>query len=154
MDFGSIEFERSSCPFESWGEVHIPGDDPSIEKRKHAVLDVFLRDCWRLAEGVVAEVLRQDALRLAYFLVISLPNAKLLKLYVADPTLAAPIFELIGRDEAEFLSDHAVADCVLGVGSEERVLLFLHLLANRLVDELEGYWLRNRLLQFWKELLL
>jgi len=117
-------------------------------------VDVFFRYGRWVTEGVIAEVLGQDAFGLSDFFVCSLPDAELLQLDVADSSLTATILELVRGYKSKFLPDHAVADCVLGVCSEKGVLLFFHLLPDRLVDQMQRDGLRHHFFELWEEGLL
>ena len=53
--------------------------------------------------------------------------------------MTAAIFDLVRWSQAELVPDHVMSDGILWVCCKERVLLLLHLLANRLVDQVQRY---------------
>ena len=141
MDLGSVEGERSAAALESWRQVDVPRNDPAVEQRVHAITDVVLCDGRRVRERVIPELLRQDALRLIDFSALPLTDAELLKLNIADSTLAPAVFELVGRRQAKLRSNQAVAVEVLGIARQKGILLLLHDLLQCSVHHVVRQWL-------------
>jgi hypothetical protein len=59
--------KRCLSSLESWSQIDVPWDNTSIKETVHSILDVVLSDRRRVREGIVSEVLWQDALSGEYF---------------------------------------------------------------------------------------
>ena len=88
--------ERRLSSLEGRSQIDVPGDDPSVEEAVHSVLDVVLSDGRRISEGIVSEVLGQDALRVENLVGSNLADAQVVQLDVGDATLSAPVLERVG----------------------------------------------------------
>ena len=75
MDLRSVEGERCTASLESWSQIDVPRNDPTVEQRVHAITNVILGDGRRVRERVVPELLRQDALGLIDFRALPLTDA-------------------------------------------------------------------------------
>ena len=91
----SLDLQRCATTLESWRQIHVFGDDATIEQAVHAILDIILCNRWGVSEGVVSEILGQDALGLCCLIHLSRTNAQFLKLDVADAALMTAILELV-----------------------------------------------------------
>lgn len=60
--------ERSIASLKCRSKVNISWDDTSIEKTKHAILDIIFSDRWWIRKWIIPEVLGQDPLRKEYFI--------------------------------------------------------------------------------------
>lgn len=90
-----MDLERGAAALEGWRQIHVFGDDTTIEKAVHAILDIVLCNRWWVSEGVVSEILGQNALWLCCLVHLSRANAQFLKLDVADAALMTTILELV-----------------------------------------------------------
>jgi len=91
----SLDLQRGAATLEGWRQIHVFGDDTTIEQAVHAVLYIILCNRWGVSKGVVSEILGQDALRLCCLIYLSRTNAQFLKLDVADAALMTAILELV-----------------------------------------------------------
>lgn len=118
----------------SWRKVNIARYDAPCEQTEHAVINVVFCDWGWVREGVISEVLREDALRLANLLLLAHANAQLFKLNVADATLCAPILEVIRFWQTKLFSDKVVSVRIFWITRQKGVLLFGNYTAHRLAQ--------------------
>ena len=90
-----MDLERGTATLKGWCQIHVFGDDATIEQAVHAILDIILCNRWGISEGVVSEIFGQNALGLCCFVHLSRANAQFLKLNIADAALMTTILELV-----------------------------------------------------------
>jgi len=118
--------KRSATTLESRRQVNIPGDNTTVKKREHPILDVVLRDRRRVSKRVISKLFGQYPLWSLSFSRLTLPNSKLLQLNVADAALSTTVGELVGLCDSVLLSEDLVADLVLWVACQKVILLICH----------------------------
>ena len=117
MHSGFLEGKRRTISLESRRQIHISRNDSSVEQGEHTVGDVVLSDRRWISEGVVSELLWENAFRLVSLLAGTISNTKLLQLDVADASLTASILELIGWSQSKFCSDEIMTVNIFRVAS-------------------------------------
>jgi hypothetical protein len=63
--------------FKSWSQVDILGNDTTIKKTKHTILNVILSDWWWVCEGVVTELFGKNSLGATCFFILTLADTQL-----------------------------------------------------------------------------
>jgi len=60
--------EWSIASLKGRSEVHISWDDATIEKTKHAILNIVFGNWWWIGEWIVSEILGQNPFSKEYFI--------------------------------------------------------------------------------------
>jgi hypothetical protein len=73
---GPLEHEGCVSPLESGREIDVLRNNASIEQTEHTIRDVVLCDGGRVSEGVVPEILGEDALGMRHFLPLDVADTQ------------------------------------------------------------------------------
>ena len=118
--------EWGFASFKSRREIDISWYDTSIEQTIHTIFDIIFCDGWRIGEGVIPEILRQDSLWLENFIWSPRTYTKFFKLNIADSSLRSAIFERIWHRQRVLLPQDSVSCRIFWVPGEVPHLLLIH----------------------------
>lgn len=131
--------EWSIASLKGRSEVDISGDNATIEKTEHTILNVVFSNWWWICEWIISEILGQNPFCKEYFIWPPCSYSQFLEFDVANSSLRSAIFEQIWLRKHIFVSQYFMTAYILRITCKIVEFLLIHQDSHRLAQQCQFF---------------